>query len=89
LDSAGHNLGWCWRNQGRLGSRLRQRWLETPDAYQLRLLSGGDDYEILFTAAPEKRSAVKRASRSPHHRIGIVVAGADLALIDSPASACP
>jgi thiamine-monophosphate kinase len=73
-------------------STAAQRWLETPDAYQLRLMSGGDDYEILFTAAPEKRSAVKRAAARAGvqvTRIGTVVAGEGVALVDSHGARLP
>jgi len=40
------------------------------------LLSGGDDYELCFTAAPAKRAAVERAglqSKTPVTRIGRVI----------------
>ncbi|MGE0828988.1 MAG: thiamine-phosphate kinase [Hyphomonadaceae bacterium] len=73
-------------------STAAQRWLDTADAYQLRLLSGGDDYEILFTAAPEKRAAVKRAGvRAGLNvtRIGQVMEGAGVSLIDSHGAPLP
>jgi thiamine-monophosphate kinase len=73
-------------------SQAAQRWLETPDAYQLRLLASGDDYEILFTAAPEKRSAVKRAAARTGvqvTRIGAVVSGEGAALVDSHGARLP
>lgn len=73
-------------------SNAAQRWLDTADAYQLRLLSGGDDYEILFTAAPEKRQAVKRAAVRAGlavTRIGRVAAGEGVSLIDSHGAPLP
>jgi len=51
-----------------------------PDAQRLEcLLHGGDDYELLFTAAPEVREQVlsmARASQTPLQRIGRITAGA-------------
>ncbi|MBI1185979.1 MAG: thiamine-phosphate kinase [Alphaproteobacteria bacterium] len=73
-------------------STIAQRWLETPDAYQLRLLSGGDDYEILFTAAPEKRASVKRAATRAGlqvTRIGGASAGEGVSLVDSHGAPLP
>ena len=48
-------------------------------------LSGGDDYELLFTAAPSRRHAVSdaaQASHTPVTRIGHIHAQAGLQLID-------
>jgi len=73
-------------------STMAQRWLETPDAYQLRLLSAGDDYEILFTASPERRASVKRAATRaglPVTRIGAVAAGEGVSLVDSHGAPLP
>ncbi len=69
-----------------------QRWLETPDAYQLRLLSAGDDYEILFTAPPERRAAIRRAGARVGvavTKIGAVLAGEGVALVDSHGAPLP
>ncbi len=55
-------------------------------ARQECLLAGGDDYELLFTAAPQAREAVQAASRSsatPVTRIGRITVGADLRLLDA------
>lgn len=57
------------------------------DAELLRrcTLAGGDDYELLFTAPPERRGAVAAASRAsgtPVCRIGGVEAGPGLRLVD-------
>lgn len=51
-----------------------------------RVWSGGDDYEILFTAAPEARSQIEAlATRTgtPVTRIGATRAGAGVQLLDS------
>jgi len=57
-----------------------------PDAQRLEcLLAGGDDYELLFTAPPEARATIEGAaasSQTPVTRIGRMVAGADVRLID-------
>jgi thiamine-monophosphate kinase len=45
----------------------------------LRLVTGGDDYQIVFTAAPEARAGIEAAARqlgSSVARIGTVLAGA-------------
>jgi thiamine-monophosphate kinase len=50
------------------------------------LLAGGDDYELLFTAAPDRRAAVEAAGQAagvPVTRVGRVVAGApEVRLLD-------
>jgi thiamine-monophosphate kinase len=58
------------------------------DAKTLRLcaLSGGDDYELVFTAPPAAREAVEaagRASATPVARIGRIEAQAGLRVIDA------
>jgi thiamine-monophosphate kinase len=57
------------------------------DALALQcVLSGGDDYELVFTASPNVRAAVQAASVSsatPVTRIGIIEAQPGLRLIDS------
>ena len=50
------------------------------------LLNGGDDYELLFTAAPIARAAVEaaaQASHTPVHRIGRISAAPGLRVIDA------
>ncbi len=50
------------------------------------LLAGGDDYELLFTAAPAARDAVQAASQgssTPVTRIGRITAGEGLRLLDA------
>ncbi|MCX7894158.1 MAG: thiamine-phosphate kinase [Burkholderiales bacterium] len=50
------------------------------------LLAGGDDYELVFTASPERRDAVARAAAAagvPVSRIGRIVAGSALAIRDA------
>jgi thiamine-monophosphate kinase len=60
--------------------------LEQPAAMQRRLaLSGGDDYELCFTAAPEHRVAIEEAGRHcavAVSRIGRVTACSGLAILD-------
>ena len=56
-----------------------------PEAQRLEcLLAGGDDYELLFTAAPEARDAIAAAaaaSGTPVTRIGRITAEAGLRLL--------
>ena len=50
------------------------------------LLAGGDDYELLFTAGPDRRDAVAvaaRAASTPVTRIGRIEAGSALRFVDS------
>ena len=52
---------------------------------QLCLLHGGDDYELLFTAAPASRDAVRAAARDAGvavSRIGRIEAGSQLCVLD-------
>ena len=52
---------------------------------QLCLLHGGDDYELLFTAAPASRDAVRAAARDAGvavSRIGRIEAGSQLRVLD-------
>lgn len=45
--------------------------------YYETLLTGGDDYELLFTAAPQQRTAILQATHTVHvpvHRIGVITA---------------
>jgi thiamine-monophosphate kinase len=61
--------------------------LGLPEAQRLDcLLNGGDDYELLFTAAPAQRAAVQaaaEASGTPVQRIGRIRAGRGLRLLDA------
>lgn len=58
-----------------------------PAAWQLDcLLNGGDDYELLFTAAPTDRAAIEaaaQASQTPVQRIGQISAAPGLRLLDA------
>ncbi len=50
------------------------------------LLAGGDDYELVFTANPDRREAVEKAGAAagvPVTRIGRIVAGSALAVLDA------
>lgn len=56
------------------------------------VLGGGDDYELVFTAAQTKRSAVTHAAKqsaTPVTRIGTVVSGYGIALRDANGKALP
>ena len=63
-------------------SALMRRYLQSPVA-QSALLSGGDDYELCFTAAPAKRAAVERAAL----RAGVKVTRIGC-VIRAPAGVC-
>ncbi len=50
------------------------------------VLSGGDDYELVFTAPPTCRGAIQRAAQdclTPVNRIGSVTAASGIALLDA------
>ncbi len=49
----------------------------------LMALSGGEDYELLFTASPETMAKVNRALTCPVTVIGEIVEGAGVELLDS------
>lgn len=56
------------------------------------LLAGGDDYELLFTAAPEAREAIAQASAAsgtPVTRIGCITADPSLRLLGAEGQAVP
>ena len=58
------------------------------DARARRVLqaAGGDDYEVCFTAAPDKRTAIMAASRKlnvPVTRVGRIVAGNEVQALDA------
>ena len=55
-------------------------------------LAGGDDYELLFTAAPSRRAAVAaaaQASQTPVRRIGQIDASPGLRLLDALGQVLP
>ncbi len=63
---------------------LEPRWVRTA------VLSGGDDYELVFTAPPAQRTAVAQAaqtSQTPVHRIGQIVAEPGTHLLDAKGQA--
>jgi thiamine-monophosphate kinase len=64
-----------------------------PGAVQREcLLSGGDDYELLFTAPPERRAHVLAAADSagvPVTRIGRIEPGSGLRIVDGRGHALP
>jgi thiamine-monophosphate kinase len=56
------------------------------------LLNGGDDYELLFTAAPADRAAIEAAAQASHtavHRVGHITAAPGLQLLDASGQAVP
>ena len=73
-----------------LGEAAR-RWLKSsaPDAEIGALLTGGDDYQTLFTAPPAARAAIREESAAigvRMTRIGRVEAGEGVSLIDASGS---
>lgn len=63
---------------------LEPRWVHTA------VLSGGDDYELVFTAPVAQRTAVAQAaqaSQTPVHRIGQIVAEPGTRLLDAQGQA--
>ncbi len=68
-------------SSGALTADMRQQ----PHQQQLTcLLSGGDDYELVFTAPPHRRNAVQQAAQqsgTPVHRIGHTQPGSGLVLM--------
>lgn len=57
-----------------------------------RLITGGDDYELLFTAAPEMTAGIAEISdacRVPITRIGQVVTGSGVRLLDQDGKIVP
>ncbi|PHS29539.1 MAG: thiamine-phosphate kinase [Robiginitomaculum sp.] len=62
-------------------SDAARHWLETEadqDGAMEKLMAGGDDYELLFTAPEEKRTQVQKISKDiglPLRRIGGVIKG--------------
>jgi len=68
------------------GGRLSQ------EHWRSLALCGGDDYELLFCAAPGQREAVAaaaQASQTPVRRIGRINAGAGLRLLDAQGNTLP
>ena len=80
--------------RSRVGARLHMSALprspvlaaQAADLQRLCLLEGGDDYELLFSAAPDRRDAVLRAAREAGvavSRIGTVEAEPGLWLVEA------
>jgi thiamine-monophosphate kinase len=64
----------------------------TPQKQLQYVLSGGDDYELAFTAPVHQRSAVQAASvasNTPVTRVGQIEAALGLRLVDSQGQAVP
>lgn len=69
-------------------SEAAKVWLDrqVPDEGYARLASGGDDYEILFTAPAARRRSIEMASqvtKTPIARIGSVAKGAGVSLMNA------
>ena len=64
----------------------------STDRWRALALAGGDDYELLFTAAPARREAVAAAaqrSQTRVSRIGQITSGSGLQLLDRLGQALP
>jgi thiamine-monophosphate kinase len=84
----------------RLGARLNLDALprslvlarQPAELQQQCLLTGGDDYELLFTAPPEQRAAVQVAAATcalPVSRIGTIEAEAGVQVLDCAGQPVP
>lgn len=65
-------------------SRAAGTMLAEDDSLLERILTGGDDYEILFCAAPAQRAAIDKIGselHTPLARIGEIAKNSDIALI--------
>jgi thiamine-monophosphate kinase len=68
------------------------RALPDPEQRLQAVLSGGDDYELLFTAPPDRRDAVLQAARDagvPVTAIGRIEAGPGLRIVDAAGRPVP
>ena len=96
LGDLGHIL-----KQSRVGAQLQASACESllacrtdmalPEHWRRTcVLSGGDDYELVFTAPPDQREAVQAASTqslTPVTRIGNITAGHSALLLDATGQA--
>lgn len=74
-----------------LSLHAQQILQQTPEHWE-RILHGGDDYELLFTAPPSARTAITALAQQlqlPLTRIGEIVAGESLQLVDIHGVPCP
>jgi thiamine-monophosphate kinase len=65
---------------------------QTPELQRLCVLTGGDDYELLFTAAPLQRSSVleaAKAARTPVTLIGRIVSEPGLSVVGASGHPVP
>jgi thiamine-monophosphate kinase len=73
-----------------VGATVQTDWVVPPESYSLDhalefALSGGDDYELLFTANPDQRGAVVSAAAAAHTQvmcIGVIDASLGLRVLD-------
>jgi thiamine-monophosphate kinase len=88
------------RKRSRVGAIVEVDQLPHSDALralpaqtrQRLMLAGGDDYELLFTAVPERREAVERAGAATAlrvSRIGRIVDGDRLTVLDAQGRSMP
>ena len=69
-----------------LPASTRLRAMFTDETRRVLQMSGGDDYELCFTAAPSQRGEVTEAARSvgvPVTRVGTIAAGAGVTAVDA------
>lgn len=84
LGDLGHIL-----KASHVGATVRTDWIEGSVEFAL---AGGDDYELLFTAAPTQRDAVQAAAHKTAAvltRIGCIDAAHGLRLLDTDGMAMP
>ena len=69
-----------------LPASARLQAMFTDETRRVLQMSGGDDYELCFTAAPSQRGEVTGAARSvgiPVTRVGSIAAGAGVTAVDA------
>jgi thiamine-monophosphate kinase len=85
LGDLGHILA-----ASQVGATVQTDWVVPSESYSLDhalefALSGGDDYELLFTASPDQRGAVLSAAAATHTqvtRIGVIDSSLGLRVLD-------
>ena len=84
--AAASSAGICIeRNQIPLSAAAESAAKTYPNSWE-RICNGGDDYELLFTAAPSKRDVIQSLSHKlklPLTRIGTVTISAGVQLVDA------
>lgn len=95
LSEIGHILNASTRNQSTvLGAEIWLSHIPTSNyiatqlhqpAFQALVLAGGDDYQLCFTAPPEKTEAIQRLSQTlsmPLNNIGRITASGKVVVLD-------